>query len=85
MKKFVINFEELIKNHHQVIISVNEGVSESDIDQLLNELEKDCYTFSDVLMGLKNYGVTLVDSLEDEGVGEIEFDYLAETDLTECQ
>lgn len=85
MKKFIIDFEEVIKNNHQVIIGVNDDVSEIDVDGFLDELERSCHTFDDVLMGLRDFGATIVDSAEDEGVGEIEFDYLSETDLEECQ
>ena len=36
-------------------------------------------------MGLRELGFTIIDSIEDEGVGEIEFVHLSETDLDECQ
>lgn len=89
MKKFMIDFQEVITNNHQIIVGVPEhiniNINIDDVDSYLDDLSNECYTFSDVKMGLRELGFTIIDSLEGEGVGEIEFDYLAETDLDECQ
>lgn len=84
MKKFMIEFEEVIKNNHQLIIKVGDHVSEDELDHVLDQLQSSCHSFSDVIAELQSRGATIVDSLEDESMGSIEFDYLVQTDRTEC-
>lgn len=85
MKKFMIDFQEVITNNHQIIVGVPEHINIDDVDSYLDDLTNKCYSFSDVKIGLRGLGFTIIDSIEDEGVGEIEFVHLSETDLDECQ
>ena len=81
MKKYLIEFTETINNHHQIIVSVPDHVDYDEMDNILDELERDCHSFDDVKPSLRWEDFTIVDDIEDESCGEIEFDYLSETEL----
>lgn len=72
MKTFELEFEEVVTHMHTFKIKANLGSDE--LEDILNEIQDECYTFSDIEFELQERGLTVIDAVEGECNGPCELE-----------